>query len=467
MTSLKKNLVYNFIYQILILLLPLATAPYLSRVVMEEGVGVYSFSYSVALYFTYFTLLGMNNYGSRSIAAVQNDLQKRSALFCQLYGLQMMSFAVSIILYVVYVIFFSVDRIAALIMLTGTASALFDINWFFFGMEKFRLTVTRNALIKLLTVICIFVFVRSREDIYIYILIMGTSMLLSQLCLWPFLRKYIRFVRPSFRDIIKHLRSDLVLFIPVIAISVYKIMDKIMLGYICNMSEVGYYENAEKIINISLTLIISVGTVMMPRMTALISAGDKKSAGKYLDTSVTLVSCYCIGTMCGLFVLAPEFSVVFYGEAFRKSGTVMILLAVTIIFLGVGNVIRTQYLIPMKKDRIYITSALMGAAVNLVVNIVLIPIMSSEGAAVGTIAAEVSVFLYQVISVRRRLRLSLYIRNALVYSFFGIIMMAAVILIPPVFSPAADLILRMTAGAAVYSALSGVYLIKKKRAGRN
>ena len=156
--NLKKNILFNFAYQILALVLPFITAPYLSRTIGAEGVGVYSFSQSIALYFTYITLLGLSNYGNRAIAEVQDDENKRSKIFFEIYSMQFCSFLISIFLYLVYVIFFSVNHIAAIIMIGWVVSAAFDINWFFFGMEQFKLTVIRNTIIKIISVACIFIF---------------------------------------------------------------------------------------------------------------------------------------------------------------------------------------------------------------------------------------------------------------------------------------------------------------------
>ncbi|MBQ9375344.1 MAG: flippase [Ruminococcus sp.] len=464
MSTLKKNIVYNFLYQLLILILPLITAPYLARVIGPQGVGVYSFSYSVAMYFTYITLLGLNNYGNRAIASVQDDYEKRSRVFCEIFTMQTMTFCISIALYLVYVGFFSVDKKAALIMLLWVLSSLFDINWFFFGMEQFKLTVTRNTIIKVLTVVAIFTFVKTKDDLYKYIAIMAVGIVLSQMCLWPFLKKYIHFVKPKFKDVVKHFKPNLMLFVPVIAISLYKIMDKVMLGYISNMKQVAYYENAEKIINITLAFITALGTVMLPRMTALISAKREEESSKYLDDSVMLVAAYTNAVMFGIFAVAQRFAVWFYGDEFAKSGTVMMYLAVTTVLIGVGNVIRTQYIIPNKKDSIYIVSAIIGAVVNLIVNALLIPHIASVGAAIGTIVAETCVFVYQIFCVRKDIHLLLYLKYEIVYIAIGAVMFGAIELLPVFKSDTVDLVLDVIVGATVYVLLAGLYifLIKKK-----
>lgn len=460
MANLKKNIAYNFTYQVLILILPFITAPYLSRVIGPDGVGTYSFAYSVALYFTYITMLGLNNYGNRSIASTQNDLEKRSNTFCEIYIMQMITFCISTLMYVIYVLFFSVDKVAATVMGIMVLSSLFDINWFFFGMELFKLTVTRNTAIKIGTAICIFIFIKERSDVYKYILIMATSVLLSQMCLWPFVKRYVHFSRPSFQNVLKHFKPNITLFVPVIAVSLYKIMDKVMLGYMSTMTEVGYYENAEKIINIALTLITAVGTVMLPRMTALISSNSISESRKYIDKSMMLVLAYSNAVTFGIFAVGKLFSVVYYGDDFERTGSIMVLLAVTIVFLGCGNVVRTQYLIPNKHDNIYIYSAIIGAVVNLVINGLLIPIYAATGAAIGTIAAEFCVLFYQLYSIRKELNLKEYAKYESVFALIGIIMVVVINILPESDNDAVNLAAKIITGEFVYVVIAFFYLVK-------
>lgn len=458
--NLKKNILYNFFYQILILIIPFITAPYLSRVIGPTGVGTYSFAYSVALYFTYITMLGLNNYGNRSIAITQNNIEKRSSTFCEIYSMQIIAFCISIFAYLIYILFFSVDKTAAIIMGIFVLSALFDINWFFFGMELFKLTVTRNTIIKIGTAICIFIFVKQRSDVYKYVFIMAISVLLSQICLWPFLKQYVKFSRPSLRNVLKHFKPNLILFIPAIAVSLYKILDKVMLGYMSSMTEVGYFENAEKIINIALSLITAVGTVMLPRMTALISNNKTDESRMYIDKSMLLVLAYSNAAAFGIMAIGKLFSVVYYGGGFEETGIIMILLAVTIIFIGGGNVVRTQYLIPSKHDNIYIKSAIIGAIVNIIINIFLIPIYSAVGAAIATIVAEFCVLFYQLFSIRKELNLKKYVKYEIGFALIGIIMVLAIKLLPKIESDTISLLMQIVVGGIVYVILAGIYIIK-------
>ena len=450
MGRLKKNIMYNFIYQILIMVLPFITAPYLARKIGASGVGVYSFSQTVATYFTYITTLGLSNYGNRSIASVQNDRVKRSKTFSEINCMQVLCFLISIILYVIYIIFFSVDKIAALIMSIWVVSGLFDINWLFFGLEKFKLTVIRNTLVKILSVGCIFLFVKSKDDVYIYILIMALSTLISQISLWPYVKQDIDFSLPKWCDIKKHIKPNLILFLPVISVSLYRMMDKIMLGYMCTMDEVGFYENAEKIISMVQSLIVAVGTVMLPRMTSIYSSENENQGNYYFDLSMTAVIMYISAATFGLLSIKDVFTRVYFGSGFERTAEILALLAITLIFFGTGNVLRTQYIIPKKKDSIYIKSAFLGALINLIVNSLLIGKYGGVGAAIGTICAEAFVCIYQFVKVRDDISIIHFLPALIRYAILGLIMYIVINKLPAVDNDVIALIMYITVGALVY-----------------
>lgn len=446
--SLKQNIIYNSIYQFLILFLPFVTAPYLARVIGASGVGTYSYSYSVAQYFVYFAMLGLNNYGNRSIAAVNHDREKRSRIFSEIYCMQLVTSLASIVVYMVY-ISFAKNRLAASIMLLYVVSALFDINWLFFGTENFKLTVTRNTVIKIGCLIGIFLFVKNSGDTYVYVLIMALSNIVSQVALWPFVKKEVDFKFPQWRDVVKHFKPNAILFVPVIAVSIYKVMDKIMLGTISTTEVLGYYEYAAKIYDIPLLVVTAIGTVMLPRMTFLYSNDKTTEATKYFDLTMEYVIAFSNAAMMGLIAIADEFVLLYYGEEFIQSGTIIKYLSITMVFCAAGNVLRTQYLIPNKRDAVYSISAILGAIVNFIINSLLIPRLGAIGAAIGTIAAEFVVFAYQCLCVRKIMNWKKYIFMTLEYLVIALIMWFIITR----FSFAntlLTLIARMTLGIAIY-----------------
>ena len=407
------NYLYNISYQALVIILPFVTAPYLSRVLGAELLGSYSYTYSIASYFILFAMLGINNYGNRSIARVRDDRRARSETFWGIWSLHALT---SVAALVVYACFCAtqegVNGQLQLIWGLYVLSAGFDVNWFFFGMEQFRLTVTRNFLIKLTTFLLMFATVRTHDDLPIYTAITATGFLVSQLALWPFLLREVDLVRPSLRQMLGHLRPMLVLFVPVIAISLYTQLDTILVGMIGDMTQVAYYANAAKIQGMPLTLITALGTVMLPRASHLVAQGDEGRVRSYLGLSTWFVSLLSLGLAAGLAGLADSASVIYLGAEFAGVAPVLATMAAAVPFIAWADVLRNQYLMPHGLDRAYVTSVVLGATANVVLCLALIGPLGATGAALGYLSSEMCVCAYQTWVVRRMLPIGAYLREA-------------------------------------------------------
>lgn len=410
MGSLKKNFLYNIAYQVLQVLLPLVTAPYISRTLGASALGIYTYTNSVAYYFLLAAALGLANHGNRSVAAARGDRKTLDQVFSSVFGLQFITFSVSLAAYGLYLGWFVRDnRLIAALQTLYLLSGLLDISWLYFGLEKFKLTVSRNVAVKLATVAAIFLFVRTPEDLWKYTLIMTLGTLLSQVCLWWYLKGNVRFVRVSLKEILSHVKPALILFVPVLAYSIYKVMDKIMLGNMTDYAAVGFYNNAEKIINIPMGIITALGTVMLPRMANHIARGDNARTENYIRVSVKFVTVFTSAVGFGLLGVSRVIAPVFFGEGYEPCGPLIALMALSVFFVAWANVVRTQYLIPNHNEKVYLLSTTTGAALNLGVNLALIPILGAAGAAIGTVAAEMTVMVIQAAAVRKQLPVHLYI----------------------------------------------------------
>ena len=455
--SIKKNFLYNASYQVLALILPLITSPYISRVMGAERIGIYSYAYSIASYFGLFILLGLNNYGNRTIASVKNDKKVLSKTFWNIYAMQLFLGVIIACIYLFYAFFIVNNHVMAIIQFIYLVSVMLDINWFFFGMEQFKITVTRNTIVKVLTVVCMFIFVKTPDDIYIYALLMAISPVVSQIFLWFFLRKYVSFIIPQLSEVIKHIKPNLILFIPVIAISLYTTMAKILLGSLSNVAEVGYFESANKLTIIPSMAITSLGTVMLPRVSNMLAVGQEDVTMKYLQKSLLLSVFLSVSMALGLSAVSREFVPFFYGNGFEKCEILIPILVMSSIFISWANVIRTQYLIPYKKDNIYIQSVFLGAIVNISINLIFIPYWQSIGAAIGTLCAEISVCVFQTIKVRKMLKIKLYLKQALPFIVSGIIMYIILLQIPFIYGNFITIILKIFIGILIYMSLSFLY----------
>lgn len=471
MSDLKKNLAYNMLYQILLFILPLVLSPYVSRVLGAQGVGVYSYTYSIAGMAALFGMLGVNHYGNRSIAAVRDDREKRSREFWNIWFWQIVLTMAAMAGYACYLRFFcspGLRRVSAIQILT-VLNSMADINWMFFGLEEFKLTVTRNVVIKGLAVLSVFAFVKEQQDLWIYVLIMACSVLLGNLVLWTQVGKYMDFRRPEWTRAKKHIPKLAVLFVPVVAVSVYQRMDKVMLGSLSVMEQSGYYENVEKIINIPKGVITALGTVMLPRMSYLISREETGLIEQYTARSMEFVMFSSSAMAFGIAAVANDFAPFFFGSSFAGTGPLIQLMSCTIIMVACANVVRTQYLIPRCRDKVYLQSVWLGAAVNLLVNLCLIPSRGALGAVAGTVAAEGCVMLYQMYCVKRELDFFVYLRSGSCYMFCGLVMYAVVRAIAEGLRPhmgGALLIgCEILTGAAVYMVLAAPCAVYLHRVG--
>ena len=458
------NYIYNCAFQLLKIILPLVTAPYISRVLGVENIGINSFTHANANYFVLLAALGITNYGSRSCARARGNRAELSRTFCGIFYIQCISSVICIIAFTVFALFSEKYRSVYLLWEFYVISALFDISWLFFGLEEFKITVTRNIAVKLISVGCIFLFVKEKSDFELYILIMSLTFLITQLSVWPFLGRYIDFVRVRPKELLTHIKPILKLFIPVIAVSIYNIMDKIMLGRMCGMTQSGFYENTEKLLTVPTSLIIALGTVMLPRMSYLAAEGKKEESDTLMRKSMLFVSFLSCALAFGISGISPEFVPFFFGSDFAACTVLVIALTPKILCVSWANVIRTQFLLPQNRDREYIVSVSAGALVNLVFNLILIPRAEALGAIIATVLAEITVAFIQTWSVRNEIPWKKYIADGAPFIIFGAVMMAVTrILSGTVSSAFVSLIIQISVGALVYLIFTAVYIALLKK----
>lgn len=464
MSNLKKNLGYQTFYQILSICLSFIIAPYLSRVLGAKQLGIYSYNNSVVAYFTLIAMLGFSNHGTRCIASVSNDHQKCSYVFSSIYYLQLITSTSALICYIFYLIFFCKENmIVASIMSFQIISCVLDINWLFYGLEEFKITVIRNIFIRVSTVIAIFVLVKEPDDLWIYAVLIVGSFVLSNAVLWCYAPRYVQFVKVNFKDVLVNLKPVLVLFTPIAAMSIYHTMDKTMLGAMSNYEQSGFYYNADKVINIPIAIITGFGTVLLPRTTALISQGKKESVNKLFNISMKGTVFVASAMAFGIAAVAQEFVPIYFGEGYEECVALIIMLSPVLIIKGLASSVRNQYLIPWKLDSIYIRSVFSGAITNLFVNIALIPKMGAKGAVIGTLAAELIVCIYQLIAIRKMVKYKKSIMQCIFYILMGGIMFSAVKLLSKVLPGGPfSLIIEIIFGVFTYAILTVIYLLVAK-----
>ncbi len=425
--STRKNTLYNMAYRLFSVLLPLVTAPWLSRVVGREGVGLYGYAWAISYTFCLVGMLGLENYGPRAIAQVRDDQPTLNRTFSAIWKMQLLVAGLTLLVWCAYVAFVAgPEKQIALHLTLMSVSCLVNVDWCLMGLDQFKPIALRNTAVKLLAAAAVFAFVKKPEDLWIYAFVWSMSTLIGCVSCFASLRGRVRFVSVPWKEALTHLKPCALLSISVIAVSVYRQMDKVMIGALADMDQTGLYENAEKIILCLAGFISAIGTVMLPKVSHMTAQGRMDDVRKHMDASMDLVMCMVCALGFGLASVAVEFAPLFYGEAFTPSGWLMIPLSMTLLTIGFANVIRTQWVLPQKRDGIFVKSVLTGAAVNVVLNAVLIPPYGAMGAAAATVAAELAVPAVQFIILRKELPYARYMKYVLIYSVIGLGMAAAV-----------------------------------------
>jgi O-antigen/teichoic acid export membrane protein len=319
----------------------------------------------------------------------------------------------------------------------------------------------RSAVLKLLTTLAIFLFVKTPDDAWIYSLCVAAGQLVNQLLLWPFVRHHVDFVRVTPRQVARHVRPNLRLFVPLAAVQVYTAAGPLFLGWFSTYDQVGLFSYSQKLCQLSLAVITSLGSVMLPRMTSVLAGGDDKKAEHLLSLSAwaTLVPSWML--MWGIIAISPEFPTVFFGPGFEETSMLMAWLAPTVALMAFTNVLGNQYLIPSGNDRAYSASLLAGVAVFVAASLILIPPLGAFGAVLATVLTESAVTVVQVVAARN-LPLARYVKTSLPFFGFGVVMFAAVrgvaaLAVPRLGVSIPTLALEIVVAGCVFVALSVIY----------
>lgn len=455
-----KNYLYNAGYQILNMIIPLITVPYISRVLGAHDVGINEYTNSWVTFFFLMGQMGITLYGNREVAYHRDDLYKRSQTFWGVEALQLLTVSSAFVLYLVAVFLFSTTfKEFFLLQVIWIIATGVDISWYFMGLEEFRITVVRNTLVKIASLILIFTVVKTSNDLGKYILILGASQLVGNLTLWPYLRGNIIWVSIKKWHPFKHFYPSLLLFIPTITTQVYLVLNRLMLGRMSTQADLGNFGQADKIVKFVLAVVTATGTVMLPHVANKFAKGDIKGVRNSLYSSFNFVSAIAVPMMFGLMAIAKKFGPWFLGREFVLAGSVIFLEAPIILLIAWSNVTGTQYLMPVNRVKEYTTSVTIGALSNVVFNFVLIGKYGANGAAIATVGSEFLVTASQLWMIRNTISRRKMFRETWKYLFCGMIMFIVVNRICSVINmTVANLILEVVVGAIIY--LLGLILTK-------
>lgn len=430
--GLKSNFIYNFIGQILILVIPLITTPYLARVLHEVGNGQYSYASSIITYFTLFANMGFDVYGQRQIARYQDDKQNKSRVFWELFVVKSVTTIAA--LAVLYAITFTVGfgenyNYLILILSIQVIAVPFDIQFLFRGDEDFRAIAMRTIVMKVAALVCIFVFVKDEGDLWVYALLISASTLGANLIMWPAIVRRISFVRPSELKLLRHIKPAFLIFLPTLAVTIYSVFDKTMIGLLAANPdyENGCYEQAYKLNSVALLLVTVISSVMISRNAHDYQAGDKDNLDKHLYFACNYVWMIGVPLIVGFAVLSENLSSWFLGDGYAEVPLLMKIMSVRFVVSGFGVVFGDQLFIAIGKEKYPTIATLCAAGVNILLNYFLIPVLGATGAAIATAGCEVLVTTVLAIFAWRHKFLSL---KKVLISGWKYITAAAIMFVP-------------------------------------
>lgn len=436
--KLTGNLMLSTIYQILTLVIPMVTAPYAARVLGVDGTGIYSYTHSYVMYFMLFGALGMVSYGTREIAQHRNSVTERSRIFWEIAFLTIFTTSASIFAWIIWILFNQDYRTYYIILTMNLLGTMFDISWFYAGMEEFKYTVTQNSLFKIIGAVSIFLFVKKQEDLWVYILILSLSTFLANITMWVYLPKYIKRVPLNSLRFKRHFKETLVYFVPTIATSIYTILDKTLIGLITKeTSENGYYEQATKVINMAKSLCFAgVNSVLSSRISYLFSQKKYQEIKDRIAVSMEFILSVGVAICFGLIGVSERFVPFFFGPGYENTIFLLQFMSPLIVIIGISNCLGSQYYTPAGLRSKSAKFIIAGSVINLILNLLLIPKLKSSGAVIATIVAELTItglYLYYCDGYYSFVRLLSQIWKKLIA---GVIMLVSVFFIGRIISNA-------------------------------
>ena len=448
-----KNYAYNLSYQLLIIILPIITTPYVTRVFSSDDLGTYSYFNSIVTYFLMLATLGVNNYGTKAISGSRKDTRKN---FWGIYTLQLGATLFSSALYILLCLTLpAMQNPVAYILGLSLISKGLDISWLFQGLEDFRKITIRNITVRLVGVISIFSFIKTPENLYLYISLITVFELLGQLSMWLPAREFIGKPHFDWKYARQHLKPVILLFLPQIAISLYITLDSTMLGVLASKRDVGIYDQSLKLVKILLTLVTSLGSVMLPRVSNLLSSGDHKAVNKMHEMSFLIYNLVIFPIMAGMLIVNDDFVTFFLGEDFQEARYAIAIMIFRMFFIGWTNIMGIQILIPHNKNKEFLTSTTVPAIVSVGLNLLLLPKFGYIGAAIVSVLTEVFVWGIQLYFTRKYLK-DVPILKSTVKIFLASILMYFVLSFLKtilIFTPIVNVVVYTIVGAILYSLL--------------
>lgn len=417
MGSTKKNFIYNLILGGTNILVPVVTFPYASRVLGPEGIGITSFALSLSVTFIVLGSLGIPIYGIREIAKSRKSQHELSKTFSELIIIHLFWIILVLVFYAAWIFLSGTYQNEIQLKYFSFAHIICSvglINWFYQGIERYKWISIINAISKALIIILLFILVNSPNDYWIYYSIIVFSNILTAVVNVFYSLNYVRFT-PYGLNYKRHLKPIIVLFSTQLAISIYVNLDVIMLNYLSNIQQVGYYSTALRIVKILLVVVTSLGVVLIPKISLLVKEKNKREVGVLIEKSINFILIISIPLMIGLTLVSNEIILLFAGEQFISATSLLHWLIPLIFLIGMNNIFGLQVLVPFNCEKKLMNIVIFGASLNFILNFFLIPIYQGQGAVFSTLITESVITLFTFLVSRKELAFKISLKKTLLY----------------------------------------------------
>lgn len=394
--SIKRNLLYNIILNVTNILFPIITAPYVARVLEPDGIGLFHFSYTVAGYFALAACLGIPTYGIRIIGANRENFSKRQLVFNQVFTIACAStllFTIGYLLSLLFVPKFNENYLLFLISGLALYIVPFKVDWYFSGMEEFGYIAVRSTIIKILSIVLLFILVKEKGDLVYYVSISAFSIAANEI--WNFAKLIKTGIKPRLvaSGLSTHIKPIFVLFSSFIATAIYTSLGSVLLGFISDYSEVGYYNIASQIGRVAIPIVTSLALVALPKISEYMARNDEKSVNELINKSMSFVAFLSFPLSMIICLMSPLFIPLFFGPGYEAAIIPMRILAFVVVAIGLNNLTGIQILIGLGKDRYFFYSTAISSLVSIVLYAIFVYLLGAIGAAIVTLLAEMLILL--------------------------------------------------------------------------
>lgn len=421
------NIIYNSLYQVFILFVPLLTIPYVSRVLGVNGVGINALVSAVANFIGTVIIIGMYQLGPREIAKA--DQGKMRSVFFSLWRIQMIAGVLVISIYVIVISFFiSQHKIFFLLEVPYLISYALDISWFFIGIGKVKKVILRNSLIKLSSLILIFIFVRNKNSLWVYILILSVSAFVANLIFWISLKRELPSVHKNTVKINSkpYIKQAIFLLVPQVALQLYTNLDNVIVGGIAGSTQLAYYDQSQKIARIIVAILTSASTIIMPKMAA---SKDKKLMNSIFKVSLDYTLILALYTSAMIMINVPNFIKWYYGTNFHSMNNNMFYVSVIIIFISYGGVFSNQYMLANGQYSRFSIPYYIGGVLNIGLNILLVNLFGADGGTLSLIITEFVICISRLYLVKDELNIKNLLNGQIgIVSTFGMTLIICLIM---------------------------------------